>query len=140
MPVPRLIISMLVLSAAGCAAGNKPVIYPNTHSQSVGVGQVEADIAECKHLAQSAGATPYGGNASDTARNAVRGGALGAATGAVGGAIAGSAAQGAKIGAASGATAAVLNAFLREPVPNPAYRNYVERCLSDRGYDLAGWN
>ena len=67
--------------AAGCAA-NKPVIYPNTHSQSVGTGQVEADIAACKQLAESAGASPYGGNASDSARAAVHGGAVGAATGA----------------------------------------------------------
>ena len=44
MPSLRLIIFTLVLAAAGCAA-NKPVIYPNTHSQSVGTGQIEADIA-----------------------------------------------------------------------------------------------
>ncbi len=37
MPSLRLIIFTLVLAAAGCAA-NKPVIYPNTHSQSVGTG------------------------------------------------------------------------------------------------------
>ena len=139
MPTPRMIIAAFFLLAAGCA-GNKPVIYPNTHSQSVGSGQVEADIAACKHLAESAGATPYGGKASDAARHAVRGGAIGGATGAVGGAIGGNAPQGAKIGAASGATASLLHAFLREPTSNPAYRNFVERCLRDRGYDLAGWN
>lgn len=76
MPSLRLIIFTLVLAAAGCAA-NKPVIYPNTHSQSVGTGQVEADIAACKQLAESAGASPYGGNASDSARAAVHGGAIG---------------------------------------------------------------
>ena len=92
------------------------MIYPNTHSQSVGTGQVEADIAACKQLAESAGASPYGGNASDSAT------------------------RGAKIGAASGATASLLHAFFKNPGSNPTYRNFVERCLSDRGYDLAGWN
>lgn len=139
MPALKLSIAAFFLLAAGCAA-NKPVIYPNTHSKSVGSGQVEADIAACKHLAKSAGATPYGGHASGAARHAVRGGAIGAATGAVGGAIGGNAPQGAKIGAASGATASLLHAFLKEPAANPAYRNYVERCLVDRGYDLVGWN
>jgi len=47
---------------------------------------------------------------------------------------------GAKIGAASGATASLLHAFFKKPGSNPTYRNFVERCLSDRGYDLAGWN
>ena len=103
MPSLRLIIFTLVLAAAGCAA-NKPVIYPNTHSQSVGTGQVEM------------------------------------VTGAVGGAIGGSATRGAKIGAASGATASLLHAFFKNPGSNPTYCNFVERCLSDRGYDLAGWN
>ena len=139
MPARRLIIFALFLLAAGCAA-NKPVIYPNSHSQSVGTGQVEGDIAECKQLAESAGASPYGGDASDAARAAVHGGAVGAATGAVGGAIGGSATRGAKIGAASGATASLLHAFFKKPASNPTYRNFVERCLRDRGYDLAGWN
>lgn len=127
------------LLLAGCAT-TKPVIYPNAHAQSVGQAQVDADVYECRSLAESAGATPHGGSTEQTAKAAVRGGAVGAATGAVGGAIGGAPAQGAKIGAATGATASVLHALLREPTPNPAYRNFVERCLRDRGYDLAGWN
>jgi hypothetical protein len=35
---------------------------------------------------------------------------------------------------------AVLHALFRQPAPNPTYRNFVARCLADRGYDLAGWN
>lgn len=135
----RMATCTLVLVLAGCAA-SRPVVYPNAHSRSVGPSQVEADVADCRALARAAGATPHGGSAENTARSAVRGGAVGAATGAVGGAIGGNAGQGAKIGAATGATASVLHALLGEPAPNPAYRNFVERCLRDRGYDLAGWN
>ena len=135
----RFIFAVFVALTAGCAA-SKPIIYPNAHSQAVGTSQVESDVGECKRMAESAGATPYGGQASDMARAAVRGGAIGGATGAVGGAIGGSAKRGAKIGATTGATASVLHTLFAEPAPNPAYRNFVERCLDDRGYDLAGWN
>ncbi|MEE2982792.1 MAG: hypothetical protein VX929_05805 [Pseudomonadota bacterium] len=121
MPSLRLIIFTLVLAAAGCAA-NKPVIYPNTHSQSVGTGQVEADIAACKQLAESAGASPYGGNASDSARAAVHGGAIG-----------GSATRGAKIGAASGATASLLHAFFKKPRFQPNLPQ-LRRALLERSW------
>jgi hypothetical protein len=127
------------LLIGGCAS-NKPVIYPNAHSQAVGAAQVEADVAACKDLAESAGATPNSGVGDDAARRTVRGGGAGAASGAVGGAIAGNAGRGAAIGAASGATAGLLHSLLGRPSPNPTYRNFVERCLRDRGYDLAGWN
>ena len=127
------------LLLAACAS-NKPVLYPNAHSQAVGTAQAEADIAQCKRLAEAAGANPTAGRANDTATRTVRGGGVGAATGAVGGAIAGNAGHGAAIGAASGATAALIHTLLGESSPNPTYRNFVQRCLTDRGYDLAGWN
>jgi hypothetical protein len=116
------------------------VIYPNAHSQAVGRAQAETDVAECKRLAEVAGANPTAGRANDAATRTVRGGGIGAASGAVGGAIAGNAGHGAAIGAASGATAALIHTLLGESSPNPTYRNFVQRCLTDRGYDLAGWN
>lgn len=136
-PIPAAAGLILCLSA--CAT-SKPVIYPNAHSQSVGQGQVESDVAACRQITENAGASPHAGQADDAARAAVRGGAVGGATGAVGGAIGGDPLRGATIGAASGATASVLHRLLAEPAPNPTYRNFVERCLKDRGYDLAGWN
>lgn len=139
MKPANLSVALAALLLAGCAT-TKPVIYPNAHAQSVGQAQVEADVYECRSLAESAGATPHGGSTEHTAKATVRGGAVGAATGAVGGAIGGAVVQGAKIGAATGATASLLHTLLSEPTPNPAYRNFVERCLRDRGYDVTGWN
>lgn len=141
MVEPLRIVSIGIFCGllAACAT-SKPVIYPNAHSQSVGQAQVESDIAECRQMAENAGASSYKGQGGNAARAAVRGGAVGAATGAVGGAIGGNAARGAGIGAASGATASLLHRLLADPSPNPAFRNFVQRCLSDRGYDLAGWN
>lgn len=135
----RFVPLAVLLFIAGCAS-NKPVIYPNAHSQTVGAAQAEVDVSECRAQAEAAGADPYAGTTDDAARNTVRGGGMGAATGAVGGAIGGNPGRGAAIGAASGATAGLLHSLLGKPSPSPAYRNFVERCLRDRGYDLAGWN
>lgn len=139
MPRKTFALALACCALAGCAS-NRPVVYPNAHAQSVGQARIEADIADCERLARAAGASPQGGQAADAARDTVKGGALGAATGAVGGAIAGSAGRGAAIGAASGATAGLLNRLFTGGTPNPAYRNFVQRCLGERGYDISGWN
>ncbi len=120
--------------ALGACARHQPIVYQTGGAP----GGVEAAIAECRGLAERAGAQQTGG-AGTTVRDAAAGGALGAATGAVGGAIAGNAGSGAAIGAATGATATLLRNLLNEPAPNPAYRAYVERCLRERGYDVVGW-
>ncbi len=135
----RLCILATSLHLVGCAA-NKPVIYPNTHSQAVGAAQAEADIAECGRLAKNAGASTVSSKANQTAKRTVRGAGVGAASGAVGGAIAGHAGRGAAIGAASGATGSLLYSLLGDSPGNSTYRTFVTRCLQDRGYDLAGWD
>lgn len=127
------------LQLVGCAT-NKPIIYPNTHSQAVGTAQADIDIAECRRLANAAGASSIDGKVADTAKRTVRGGGVGAATGAVGGAIAGRAGHGAAIGAASGATASLIYSLFGESSGNSTYRTFITRCLTDRGYDLAGWD
>jgi hypothetical protein len=132
-----LFVSTLALSAC---ASNKPIIYPNAHSQTVGGAQAEQDIAQCKALAESAGTNAGNTKANTMAKRTIKGGGLGAATGAVGGAIAGRAARGAAVGAASGATAGLIHSLFGDSSPNPTYRNFVTRCINDRGYDVAGWN
>jgi len=106
----------------------------------VGTAQAEIDIAECGRLAKNAGANSFSGKTNDTAKRTVRGSGVGAASGAVGGAVAGHAGRGASIGAASGATASLLYSLLGESSGDSTYRTFVTRCLTDRGYDLAGWD
>lgn len=124
----------------GACASNKPVLYPNSHSQTVGQAQTEADIVDCGNMAKAAGADSADSKASEAATRTVKGGGIGAATGAVGGAIAGRAGRGAAIGAASGATAGLIHSLLGDSKPNTAYRSFVKRCLADRGYEVVGWN
>jgi hypothetical protein len=135
----RLVKISTMLALCGCAS-SQPIIYPNVHSQAVGSAQAQQDIGECKALAESAGASSSNSKANTMARKTVKGGGVGAATGAVGGAIAGNAGRGAAIGAASGATAGLVHSLFGDSSPSPAYRNFVTRCLKDRGYDLAGWD
>jgi hypothetical protein len=134
----RLLALMIAFAVVGCA-GPRPILYPNPHLKSVGQETADLDIAECRTLAKKAGATPGDDKAAKTAKSTVVGGGIGAATGAVGGAVAGAVGQGSMIGAAVGATAGLLRGLLSSPRPSPAYVGYVNRCLSERGYDVTGW-
>jgi hypothetical protein len=57
----------------------------------------------------------------------------------VGGAVVGHPGRGAMVGAASGATAGFLRGLFRRAPPSNAYKQFVQRCLKERGYDPVGW-
>jgi Glycine-zipper domain len=131
----------LIGTLAGCASGPKPILYPNERLKAVGQAQADQDIAECRELAADAGASAGSDNTRRAAGNTAAGGAIGGATGAVGGAILGNAGTGAAVGAATGATAGLMRSIFSGGGggPSPAYRNFVDRCLRERGYDPVGW-
>jgi len=128
-----------VLALGGCASPG-PVLYPNAHLTAVGQAQADADIAECRRLAEAAGASEGAGQAGAAARGGVVGGAIGGATGAAGGAVLGRPGTGAAFGAATGATAGFLRSLFRRDQPSQAYRGFVDRCLREHGYDPVGWD
>jgi hypothetical protein len=128
-----------VLAVAGCASSARPVLYPNAHLSAVGQAQADADLAECRRLAEAAGASAGSGQGEQAAKSGVIGGAIGGATGAVGGAILGRPGTGAAVGAATGATAGLMRSLFRRDEPSQAYRGFVDRCLRERGYDPVGW-
>ena len=134
-------ILLLVLALAGCASGPKPILYPADQLRAGGQAEADRAIAECRELAQSAGASAGSGAARRAAGSTAAGGAIGGASGAVGGAILGSPGTGAAVGAATGATAGLLRSIFRGGgrQPSPAYRNVVDRCLRERGYEPVGW-
>ena len=133
--VPCLGMSLLL---SACAAP-KPILYPNAHYQQVGDTGAEQDIAQCSEMANDAGAKPSQGKAGQVAGSTAAGGAIGSAAGAVGGAIVGRPGRGAMIGAASGATGGLLRGLFRKSPPSEAYKQFVNRCLKERGYDPVGW-
>jgi hypothetical protein len=123
----------------GCS-GPAPVLYPNSHYQTMGQSAAERDIADCRRVADQAGANRGSGRGEAAAGGAVAGGAIGGAAGAAGGAVAGAAGTGAAIGAASGAAAGLVRSLFRTDGPSQAYRNVVDRCLRERGYEPVGWD
>jgi hypothetical protein len=133
------IVGLLAGGLAGCS-GPSPVLYPNSHYQTVGKATAERDIEDCRRMADQAGASSGTGQAESAAGGAVAGGAIGGAAGAAGGAIAGAAGTGAAIGAASGAAAGLVRSLFRSDGPSQAYRNVVNRCLRERGYEPVGWD
>lgn len=131
------LVTLLALLAASCAP--KPILYPNTHYKEVGEDIVDRDIEECSTMAKDAGATPSRGKTGQVAGSTAAGGAIGSASGAVGGAIVGHPGRGAMVGAAGGATAGFLRSLFRRSPPSAAYKQFVQRCLRERGYDPIGW-
>jgi len=131
-------LSALAFAALAAACAARPVTYSSVPGGPVDQAQLDRDIDECTALARQH--TREGSAvARDAARSTGIGAAVGAATGAVAGAIWGSAGRGAATGAAVGGTSGLLGAVFRNAGDDPVKRRYVERCLTERGYDVIGW-
>jgi hypothetical protein len=128
----------IMLFVVACAAP-KPILYPNAHLHEVGEEVAGRDIDECREMAKDAGATESQGKSGQVAGSTAAGGAIGSASGAVGGAVVGYPGRGAMVGAAGGATAGFLRGLFRRSPPSNAYKQFVQRCLKERGYDPVGW-
>ena len=94
LPWPRrgtavLALYLAALALAACASGPKPILYPNDRLRAVGQAEADRAIAECRELAEGAGASAGSGDARRAAGSTAAGGAIGGASGAVGGAILG---------------------------------------------------
>lgn len=141
-----LLSAVVVILSAGCSS-SRPILYPNAHLQEVGETAAKEDIELCQEAAEAAGAQTDSGKAGETATRTATGAAMGSAAGAAGGAVAGAirgnpgrgAITGAAAGAAGGATHGLLRSMFSRRQPSPVYKQYVNRCLRERGYDVVGW-
>jgi uncharacterized protein YcfJ len=106
--------------------------------QSVGQAQADRDIAACKQFAHSSGVDEKrdGEVGKKAAGGAAVGGAAGGAWGMVRG---GDAGQRALAGAAAGAAAGTVRGGMQSTETSPIFRNFVNRCLRERGYEVIGW-
>jgi len=113
----------IVILLTGCMAST-PVLSPNPYLLQVGKQQAQRDIQQCKALAdQSASLSPAEQTAYQTATGATRGEAVGVVRGTVTG--------------APPRTAAAAPA--RPTEVTPAWKEMVTRCLTERGYEVSGW-
>lgn len=129
----------VVLAAAFVSAcrSYEPVLYPNAKLEQVYQDEVDRDIAFCEANAKEYVANPS--RAKRAAGDAAEGAVVGGATGAAAGAVLGSIGQGAGAGAAAGAAGGLARGIFTSRAPDPIYQRFVERCLSDRGYEVIGW-
>lgn len=134
----------MLSAAAGCAS-QRPVLYPNEQLTRAGRDAAERDVDECVGAAEAY--VSSGSRAGEVAGSAATGAgtsaAIGAAAGAAGGAVVGHAARGAAVGAAGGAAGGLTRGLIRglfsSRRPDPVVKNYVHRCLREKGYDVIGW-
>lgn len=131
-----LLISVVLVFLEGCASSGGPVLYPNAHLKAVGKEQAEIDIGECERLANEYIKTNPGG---DAAGSTAAGGAAGAFVGGAAGAVTGNIGKGAGVGGAAGAAGGLVRGISKSSKPSQVYKNFVSRCLREKGYEPIGW-
>jgi len=142
--VGRLVFAIAFIVLIGCAT-RRPVFYPNEQFKRAGSAVAESDTTECMQRAGEYVAadgrvgSAVKGVATESATSATIGAAAGAAGGAIVGRAGTAAAVGAAGGGAAGATRSLIHGLTGKRSPSPVYRNFVDRCLRDKGYDPIGW-
>ncbi len=144
----RMALILACVALASCASTGSgsgsahPVLYPNAAYNRVGEAQAQNEVAACQSRASAAGLRAEQGR--QVAQRAGESAAVAGVASAVGALVFGrgtesvlrAGAGGAAIGGAAGATQAAV----RGSSPNSVYRSFVQRCLSEKGFDVIGWN
>jgi hypothetical protein len=121
-------------------------LYPNEKLRLVGSDAAERDIEKCsrdaqRHVSSGSRGEEIAGSAAISSGTSA---AVGAAGGAAGGAVVGRAGRGAAVGAAGGAAGGLVSGLFRglfrSSKPSPVYKNFVNHCLREKGYQPIGWN
>lgn len=141
--------AIAVLGLAGCAsngagsASARPVLYPNATLNRVGEAQGRMEVNACLSRAQASGLSPTQ-NTNEVGRRAGEGAATAGVASVVGALITGRGSEGVlragAAGAAIGGSAGAVSGAFHNDRPNGVYRNFVQRCLSEKGFDVIGWN
>lgn len=135
-----LLPTMLALTVVvtGCeTAPQRPTLYPNNHYKSVGDAQAQADVDACM-----AEATDFGLQEKQDAKagqKAAKGATIGAVTAGAWGLVRGDAGERALAGAAAGAAGGATSGAFDAQKTDPTYKNFVQKCLADKGYSIIGW-
>jgi outer membrane lipoprotein SlyB len=121
----------------------RPVLYPNATLNRVGAAQGQAQADACISRALSAGLTPSE-QTNAVGQRAGEGAAVGGVASAVGALITGRGVDGllraGAAGAAVGGSAGAVSGAFHNDRPNATYRNFVQRCLREKGFEVIGWN
>ena len=150
-PCVRLILVFcltLPTLLVGCAstgpnsASARPVLYPNATLSRVGEAQGRAEVDTCMARAAQSGLSPDQ-KTNEIGRRAGEGAAVAGVASAVGALITG---RGSNVlragatGAAVGGSAGAVSGAFHNDKASPVYRQFVQRCLGEKGFDVIGWN
>lgn len=128
----RIIYVMTLFLFLSCAS--RPVLYPNSKYQVMGKERANEEIDKCIKEGDDFLESP---RAKKVLASSGRGAAVGGTVGVVSGLISGDwlkgLLSGAAIGGAAGATAGAIS-------PDRLKQAYVNRCLSNKGLDVIGWD
>jgi outer membrane lipoprotein SlyB len=141
------VLASMIALIAGCATGARspdalPVLYPNPALNKMGDAAAKLEVQACVQKAQAAGLSPSQPT-SAAGQGAARGGAMAGVAGVVGGLVSGRGLESAvkqgvataTVGAAAGAVGGAMHSQ-----PNTTYRQFVQRCVSEKGLEVIGWN
>lgn len=128
-------VLILIILLTGCGSTG-PVLYPNAHLQRVGEAQAQMDVEECEVRANQYVKSDAG---IEAAKSMAIGGAGGAVIGGAAGAVTGNFGRGVGVGAASGAAAGLVQGIIKGSEPSPVFKNFMIRCLQEKGYETIGW-
>ncbi|MBT7608963.1 MAG: cell envelope biogenesis protein OmpA [Bacteriovoracaceae bacterium] len=129
----KLITIIIFVGLLGACA-SKPVLYPNQKLKKVGKEAGLEDISLCmdqseKYIESGAGKRILKGAGSGS----IIGAAMGAVSGLITGDVVGGLASGAAVGAVGGGASAAIS-------PDQLRQAYTNKCLSDKGYKVIGWD
>jgi hypothetical protein len=138
-PLTLMAIVMTITIAACSGSPKRPVLYPNQQLGRVGSAAGQRDIDDCMQLARSSGVNET--KDGEVGRKAASGAALGGVSTGVYGAVRGSSDVGnrALAGAAAGAATGAVQGGFQSTEQAPIFMNFVNKCLSDKGYSVIGW-
>jgi len=136
---PTMAALSLLLALGGCASpAKRPLLYPNTHLNQVGEQAAQQDINACMELARTSNVNED--KDGEVGRKAAGGAAIGGTSAAAWGLVrGGGVGSRALAGAAAGATAGAVSGGLQSTETSPLFMNFVNKCLSDKGYSVVGW-
>lgn len=149
--IARLTVSFAAVAAlvasTGCATQGptstqaRPIIYPNAVFSKLGEGQARAEVDACMSRATQAVSAEAHNDSNRRAGQAAATAAVAAAVGSLvsGGGLKQSAQNAAGGAAIAGATVATAGAF-EGGKANSTHRAFVQRCVSEKGLEIIGWN
>ncbi len=142
--LPALAVALVLVGCATQGPGStqaRPILYPNAAFKAMGEAQARGGVDACMAQATQAVNAEAHNDSNRRAGQAAATAAVAAAVGTLvsGGNLRQSSQNAAGSAAVAGATIATAGAF-EGGKANNTHRAYVQRCVTEKGLEIIGWN